>query len=58
MTEIQNSKHAHDLEEQKLPTVLVIGDWNLRFVCNLLARRLSGGVLGYWFLYNMQKNDN
>jgi hypothetical protein len=30
-------------------TVLVIEYWNLIFICNLLARRLSGGVLVYWF---------
>jgi len=29
-----------------LKSVLVIEYWNLRFICNLLARRLSGGVLG------------
>ena len=39
----------HDFME-KIPSVWVIGYWNLRFVCNLLARRLSGGVLVYCFL--------
>jgi hypothetical protein len=44
---ISKSKHSKP--------VLVIGYWNLRFVCNLLARRLSGGVLVYWFLHKMQR---
>jgi hypothetical protein len=45
MTEIQNSKHLHDFQVQIFKPVWIIGYWNLRFVCNLLARRLSGGVL-------------
>jgi hypothetical protein len=49
MTEIQNLKHAQDIEKEHIKIVLVIGYWNLRFICNLLARRLSGGVLVYWF---------
>jgi hypothetical protein len=49
MTEIQNPKHLYDLQEQRFISCLVIGYWNLRFICNLLARRLSGGVLVYWF---------
>ena len=43
MTEIQNSKHGHDIEEQKC--LFGLGHWILEFICNLLARRLSGGVL-------------
>jgi hypothetical protein len=39
MTEIQNPK-------QKTIALNRFGIWNLRFICNLLARRLSGGVLG------------
>jgi len=43
MTEIQNSKC---LKYRKMNiTVWVIEYWNLKFICNLLARRLSGGVL-------------
>ena len=38
MTEIQNSK-------QKTTALNRFGIWNLRFIYNLLARRLSGGVL-------------
>ena len=53
MTQIQNPKHAQDIEKRTYKTVLVIGYWpatssvesNLEFVCNLLARHLSGGVL-------------
>jgi hypothetical protein len=58
MTEIQNSKHVHDLQAQHFKPVWVIGYWNLRFVCNLLARRLSGGVLVYCFLHQMQRNND
>jgi len=29
-----------------IKNVLVIEYYNLRFICNLLARRFSGGVLG------------
>jgi hypothetical protein len=42
MTEIQNSKLFYDLEKGKAKSVLVIGYWNLRFICNL--------VLGIWDL--------
>ena len=38
--------------------VWVVGYWNLRFICNLLARRLSGGVLVYWVLHKIQINNN
>jgi len=31
---------------------------SLSFVCNLLARRLSGGMLGYCFLLKTQRNNN
>ena len=59
MTEIQNPKREYDLEESTFQfvqvvrffvealskPVLVFENCNLRFICNLLARRLSGGVL-------------
>jgi len=32
-------------KNEHIITVLVIEYWNLKFVCDLLARRLSGGVL-------------
>jgi len=37
---------------------LVIGYWNLRFVCNLPARRLFGGVLVFCYLHKTQSNNN
>ena len=49
MTEIQNPKREYDLEERRLQfakPVLVIEYCILKFICNLPARRLSGGVLG------------
>jgi len=42
MTEIQKSRQCLDLEG------LVIEYWNLKFICNLLVRRLFGGVLGIY----------
>jgi len=45
MTEIQNLKHAKNIENEHIKTVSVIEYWKLKFICNLLARRLSGGVL-------------
>ena len=36
MTQIQNPKHAQDIEKRTYKTVLVIGYWNLEFVCNLV----------------------
>jgi hypothetical protein len=42
--EAEELKNQNDLNLKSKP-VLVIGYWNLRFICNLLARRLSGGVL-------------
>jgi hypothetical protein len=42
MIEIQNPKHAHDIEKTNISKLF----WSLDIViCNLLARRLSGGVL-------------
>jgi hypothetical protein len=38
--------------------VWVIGYCNLGFVCNLLVRRLFGGVLVYWVLHKMKRNNN
>jgi hypothetical protein len=37
-------KNQDDLNSKSKP-VLVIEYWNLQFVCDLPARRLSGGVL-------------
>jgi hypothetical protein len=45
MTEIQNLKHAQDIEKKHIKIVLVIEYWNLWFVCDLFTRRLSGGML-------------
>ena len=45
MTEIQNLKHAQDIKKEHIKIVLVIEYWNLWFVCDLHARRLSGGVI-------------
>ncbi len=36
MTEIQNPKHAQDIGKRTYKTVLVIGYWNLKFVCDLV----------------------
>jgi len=45
-------------ENKHSKPVWVIGYWNLRFVCDLLARRLSGGVLVYCFLHKIHRNNN
>ena len=44
-TEIQNLKYAQNIENEPIIIVLVIEYWSLWLVCDLLARRLSGGVL-------------
>ena len=49
MIEIQNSKIAQDFKNDPSKAVSVIEYCTLIFVCNLLARRISGGVLVYWF---------
>ncbi len=46
MTKIPNVYMISKNEHSK--PVLVIEYWNLKFICNLLARRLSGGVLVVW----------
>ena len=49
MTEIQKSKQCLGLEGLatcREPLGRTIEYWNLKFICNLLARRLFGGVLG------------
>ena len=49
MTKNTNSKQREDIEYGNY-FVSVIGNWNLRFVCNL--------VLVYCFMHNMQRNNN
>jgi hypothetical protein len=49
MTEIQKSKQCLGLEGLvtcREPLGRTIEYWNLKFICNLPARRLFGGVLG------------
>jgi hypothetical protein len=42
-SQISNSKHAQDIGKRNYQNGF--GHWILEFVCDLLARRLSGGVL-------------
>ena len=64
MTKIQNPKREYDLEERSFQFYVSVieycnlrftlrlssGWWACRTIWNLLARRLSGGVLGIWDL--------